>query len=148
MVMFNQSQWTGNYVAAGVTKLTADMANFGTSDLFMRVNLEDAAFNNFASINAVDLPADGQWHQVTFDLTDAGLTNFGGAETVAQGLSNVIELRVLSAQGGPARNGDIVAGRLGMDNLHAVTATVPEPATLGAVAMLVATTALSRRRRV
>jgi hypothetical protein len=35
-----------------------------------------------------------------------------------------------------------------MDNLHAVTATVPEPATLGAVAMLVATTALSRRRRV
>src|SRR5580765_6962808 len=37
MVMFNDAQWSGSYNAAGVTRLTADMANQGATTLHMRV---------------------------------------------------------------------------------------------------------------
>ena len=32
-VMFNRLQWTGNFVSAGVTRVTAELQNFGTTPL-------------------------------------------------------------------------------------------------------------------
>ena len=38
LAMFNESgQWTGDYVSAGVTRIDAQLANFGTSPLAMRI---------------------------------------------------------------------------------------------------------------
>jgi hypothetical protein len=41
-VMFNHDQWSGNYLAAGVTEIEVQMANFGDSELFMRIALGDS----------------------------------------------------------------------------------------------------------
>ncbi len=128
MVMFNQVQWTGNYNAAGVTRLTADMANLGSVPLHMRVAISGGpGFSIYGSTTAVNLPADGVWHAVAFDLTPATMTNIQGSDTLAAVLGSVTELRVLSAELDPAFVGDIVMATLGMDNLRAVPAGPPTP---------------------
>ena len=39
--VINASQWTGNYIAAGVNVITMDLNNFGSSDLYLRLFFED-----------------------------------------------------------------------------------------------------------
>jgi hypothetical protein len=120
MVMFNSVQWTGNYNAAGVGRLTADMSNFGSTALHMRIAIRGGpGSSNYASVAAVDLPADGAWHPVAFDLTPSAMTNINGGDPLANVLTSVAELRILSAAT-PSSNGDSVEGTLGMDNLRAI----------------------------
>jgi len=128
MLMFNDAQWTGNYNAAGANRLTADMANFGTTTLHMRVVIRGGPNTTiYCSTVAVDLPTDGVWRPVIFDLTPGGMTNLGGADTLADVLGSVTELRILSAEAKPAFMGDPLIGNLGMDNLRASAVTPPTP---------------------
>ena len=122
-VMFNQAQWAGNYTAAGVTRITGEMADFGPNPLSMRIALEDGtgSFSRFSSIMAISLPADGQWHPVTFDLTPSSLTLVSGTDSVSTALGNVMLLRILSASAGPSYNGDDIAATLGVADLRAMT---------------------------
>ncbi len=65
-------EWRGNYSAMGVTSITARMKNMGPKDLEMH-----AAFGNsladlrtrFAT-EGVAVAADGEWHDVVFDLSN------------------------------------------------------------------------------
>ena len=127
MIMFNTAQWTGNYNTAGVNRITAQMANFGTTILYMRIAFRSSTGNLFGSSTAAMLPADGVWRAVTFDLTESGMTNISGTQTMAEALNSISEMRILSAIGGPAFNGDTMAGALGLDNLRAevIPITVP-----------------------
>ena len=118
MIMFNDAQWIGNYNAAGVDRITAHMANFGSGTLYMRVGLRGGAQSTvYSSSAAAELPPDGNWYSVTFDLTTSSLTNLGGSDTLAQVLDSVSEVRVLSSIGGPSFTGDPVQGTLGVDNI-------------------------------
>lgn len=118
MVMFNQTQWIGNYVAAGVDRITAQMANFGSTVLHMRIAVRGGPGSTiYSSTSAADVAADGLWHSVTFDLTTSALTNIGGGDTLSQVLSSVSEFRVLSAIGGPSFSGDPIQATLGVDNM-------------------------------
>ena len=123
-VMFNSLQWTGDYLASGVTVIEADMANFGASALSMRIAIQDGLGSRFGSTLSVALPADGVWHSVAFAVTAADLTLISGTSTVEAALSNVIQLRVLAAASGPAWQGDSIASTLGIDNIRA-TAVCP-----------------------
>ena len=129
MIMFNDAQWAGNYNAAsGTNRLTADMANFGATMLHMRIAIRGGPNQSvYASTSAVVLPTDGVWRAVLFDLTPSGMTNLAGADTLADVLGSVAELRILSAQAGPAASGDPIVATLGMDNLRAVSVTAPTP---------------------
>jgi hypothetical protein len=119
-VVFNQAQWAGNYVSAGVTRITGFMRNFGTTDLFMRLAVEGGILNTrYASTNAISLPAGGLWTPVTFDLTPSSMTIIAGTEDLPTVLGNVGTLRILSAQS-ISYMGDIVAATLGVDNLRAL----------------------------
>ncbi len=129
MIMFNTVQWTGNYVTAGVNRITAHMANFGSTPLHMRVAIQSATGTVYGSTTAQLLPADGQWYVVTFNLTASNMSLIQGAETLNQTLQNVIQLRILSAQLGPSFTGDAIVGTLGVDNIRATTA----PPTVSAV---------------
>jgi hypothetical protein len=116
MVMFNNAQWTGDYVAAGVSSLQAHLNNLGATDLPMRVAIEGAGGGRFASIDPIVLPAGSGWQHVVFELTDAAMTSVGGAQTLAEVLANVTELRVL-ASNVPDWNGAALVATVGMDNL-------------------------------
>lgn len=125
MVMSNNAQWTGDYMAAGVTRIEMDMANFGSTPLAMRVAIQATvalATVQYCSTQAVSLPADGQWRHVAFDLTEDDLTRVLGSAAVVDALQSVNELRVLSSAAGPAWRGDAIAATLAVDNIRAVVA--------------------------
>ena len=120
-IMFNQAQWTGDYLAAHVTRLQASMANFGATTLYMRVIMEGFTGSYFSTNPAVLAPGGG-WQNVTFDLTSAGMTNlFGDSTPDSSVLSGIFEVRILSSQAGFSRTGDTQNASLGMDNLRALT---------------------------
>lgn len=132
MITFNAQQWTGNYVAAGVTAITAEMANFGPSPLYMRIAIQDNFGSEYGSTTAFLLPADSQWRLVTFNMTPSGLSLIQGGSSATQALSNAGLLRILSAQNAPAFMADTVQATLGIDDITAI----PEPACLYATCLL------------
>lgn len=120
MVMFNTGRWTGNYIAKGVDRISAQLANFGTTTLYMRVAIRGGSNSSVYCTNSpVVLPPNAPWRSANFDLTDATMTNVGGGNTLEEVLSNVIEVRILSAIGGVTFAGDPIAGVLGIDNITA-----------------------------
>jgi hypothetical protein len=140
---FNESQWAGDYLSAGVTGIQVDMANFGDSDLEMRVVLLFGLGGDWTSTDPALVPADGEWHTYIFGLSAADLTQVGGSGTLNDTLSGVGRLLLRHQSGAPAGigGGTPVVGTLGIDNVTAI----PAP---GALAVLgVAGLALHRRRR-
>lgn len=120
-VMMNTAQWTGNYVSAGVTRINAELANFGSNPLDMRVWISGGSLGGqFSSTDGIPLPADGHWHAVVFDLSAAGMTAVSPSDTLSNVLANVTELRILSAAA-PGEHGDQIAATLGADDIRAAT---------------------------
>jgi len=117
LIMFNESQWIGNYNVVGVDRITAQMANLGSTTVSMRIGIRSTSGTVYGSTTAAQLSPDGVWRTVTFDLTPSALTNIGGADSVSQVLSSVAEIRILSAVGGPSFTGDPIAATLGIDNI-------------------------------
>src|SRR5688572_8376879 len=66
MVMFNFVQWTGDFAAAGVTRVDAWVANFGPSDMTLRVALRSPGGTVYSTSDAaaVSLPASAPWQRV------------------------------------------------------------------------------------
>ncbi len=119
LVMFNQAQWTGDYLAQGLTRIEAQMANLGPTDLFMRIAIEGQPFERYGSTVPELLPADGQWRPVVFELGNAFLTRISGSGPLSDVLSGVTTLRILSAANGPTWNGDRIVATLGVDDILA-----------------------------
>jgi hypothetical protein len=138
---FNDSTWTGNFTAAGVTAIRADLRNLGATDLLLRIQLEGAG-GKFQSVQGFPLPAGSGWTEAVFPLGGADLTgeNIGGVVLSAT-LAQVFKLRILHAAT-PAFPPETVVGDLGVDNLTAV----PEPSA-ALLAGLGAALALALRRR-
>lgn len=121
-VMFNRLQWTGNFVSAGVTRVTAELQNSGTTPLAMRVWVSGGTLGGqYGSTSALALPPDGQWHAVTFDLSAAGMSAVSATDTLANVMTSVTEFRILSAAFGPGEHGDNIASTLGVDEIRATT---------------------------
>ena len=122
-IMFNTSQWLGDYISAGVTRIDAELANFGKTPLAMRLSIQGGSDGTeVGSTNAVALPADGGvWHAVQFDLSAASLSVIAGSSSLSQVLSDVTTFRLLSAANGPASRGDTIASTLGVDDIRALT---------------------------
>ena len=70
--VFNQSQWLGNYLAAGVTGVEMDLMNDHTITLHVRIAVSEKTSGRnvpgYASTTALDLPSDGIWHHALFSL--------------------------------------------------------------------------------
>jgi len=117
MVMFNNSQWTGNYNALGFApKIRAHMANFGTELLLMRIAIEGANGARYASSSWTVIPTDGVWYEVEFEISDSTMTLVEGTGSLASTLDNVVELRILSSAS-PSWRGDDIPAVLGVDNI-------------------------------
>jgi len=125
-VTFNTSQWSGDYLSAGVTRITADMANLGQTNLSMRIALGKGSFAKsatwYVSATPFDLPADGLWRQADFGIDTADLVCVNGAcgtTSLSDVLADVTTVRLVAAAGGPAFKGDRIASQLGIDNIMA-----------------------------
>jgi hypothetical protein len=132
LVGFNDSQWLGNYTAAGVTAVAMDLLNSGTTSLSMRVAIREgtgtASTPGYASTTPFILPADDQWHHAVFDLDTASLTGFNSPQLLSVDLANVKDFRILESAA-PSGVGDMVTAQIGVDNVTAV----PEPSAIALI---------------
>jgi hypothetical protein len=136
LAVLNSSQWTGNYLAAGITSIRMDVNNFGPAEVILRLLLEDfegsgPPENLALTVAGVVVPANSGWMSVAFDLSPANLTveTFG---TVLGALSDVDTLRIFHNPDptfpGPGVGIPPVNVTLGVDNI--VATQVPEPSSL------------------
>lgn len=123
LAIFNTAQWTGDYLAAGITEITVQLRNSGNTVLHMRIVLDGGtgASSWYGSSQAYQLPADNNWHVASFSVSESALTLVPGtgSQPFAAVLSNVTELRIVSNQSGPDFRGDSVAVTLGIDDVEA-----------------------------
>ncbi len=134
LVALNDSQWLGDFTAAGVTSVAMDLLNPGSSPLSMRIAIREAAGGSatpgYASATPFILPADRLWHHAIFDLNAASLAGFNLPQPLSADLANVKDFRILDSAT-PSGLGDMVAGQFGVDNITAV----PEPSALMLIAI-------------
>ena len=98
LTAFNQTPtWTGDYTAAGVTKITMDVRNFGQTAVELRLAFLDldATFtfaDNFA-VSTVGIPvaAGAGWATIAFNIAASDLTALVGT---AAGALNADSLRI------------------------------------------------------
>jgi hypothetical protein len=121
LITFNTTQWTGDYVSAGVTAISMHMNNFSNETLNMRIAVQGSG-GNFWSADPVTLSPQSGWQIVQFSLLPDDLT--GGADANAT-LSNVTpQFRILHSVSG-GNTGDVVDAEIGIDNITAAENPLP-----------------------
>lgn len=127
LAVMNMDQWSGNYIAAGVTGISLWANNLGDTDLTLRLLIESASSVVETTTGAL-LKGGSGWKAINFSLMPSDLTVLQGSATEA--LTNTVEVRLF-------HNPDIgfppppVVASLGVDAVQAV----PEPASLAALVL-------------
>ena len=116
MLTFNQSQWLGDYLSAGVSSISMDLRNFGSSSIPVRIGIRENTINSvtpgYSSTTPFNLPADGLWHTAVFSLT--AMTPINSPQPLAADLANVADFRLLASVA-PSLVGDLVNARIGVE---------------------------------
>src|SRR6185295_12899281 len=107
------SDWTGDYATAGVTAVAADMANLGSTVLSMRIVLFNLSSNRFTSTISISLPADGQWHHLTFPIDSASLTRVSGSLSYTTLIHDVSRLMFRHDDSTPSSGGTPIVSSCG-----------------------------------
>lgn len=144
LVAFNPSQWTGDYLAAGVSSISVDLSSPNNVPLNVRLALRGAG-GDFVTPDRVVPAGTGLWNNYTYSLAPADLIAVGGSDAL-QTLGGVSELRILhnptpSIRGATVGGASPFAASLLVDNITAL----PEPATW--MMLTLSAVLLPRRRR-
>jgi hypothetical protein len=145
----NFDEWSGNYLAAGITHIFMAVRNFGSTDLSLRLLFVDfeamAPVNAAFTTDAVFVPGNSDWQTVRFAVSQSELTGFLGSANGA--LSNTDEFRIFHNPDPSFEPGNLpaLAANLGVDNLEA--AAIPEPAAWTLLVSGMALVCVARRRR-
>ena len=119
LVVFNEVQWAGNYLAAGVSSIQMQVKNLGSTVLVLRLILDDSADGQSLTTDPITLAAGSDWSPISFSLAAANLSG-GSFDTV---MGNVIGLNLVHSP-------DVIAHRsfapgivaqLGVDNIKAMS---------------------------
>lgn len=116
MVMFNEQQWAGNYSSEGIISIKF-FARAQTNTLNLRIAF-DGAGGRICTINSVVIPAGGNWQQYTIPIAASDFTTVAGGSNVAQTLSDVSTMRILSNTN-PSWQGESIVATLQIDNIEA-----------------------------
>jgi hypothetical protein len=126
LVALNPAQWSGDYIGAGISAISMDVNNLGSSDLYLRLQFEDpqgAPPNDIAiSQNAIIIPAGSGWRNIVFPIAPGDLTAAAGSVQTA--LADTTILRILHSTDGSVPGAPIIA-QLGVDNITALS-NVPD----------------------
>ncbi|MEM7479053.1 MAG: PEP-CTERM sorting domain-containing protein [Planctomycetota bacterium] len=151
----NESDWTGNYLGAGVgsVQFWVDNRSGIGSDIPLRIALNGPGgwFASDAKITS-DTVSGNEWGVLSFDLNPTEFTWIaGGTNDFNATLSDVNILEVLAAQntptlgGGGVLRGDLIASDLRFDSFS-VGASVPEPTSVSLACLSALGIAFRRKR--
>ncbi len=143
------TEWTGDFIDAGVTGVSMDLMNPNSIALTMRVAFRDGTTNSSPAYvtnnaNAFSLPADGKWYHVTFQLDASQMSTVGSPGDFTAFLKSVQEFRIVDSATATYMGDQFTSNTFfGVDNITAI----PEPSglLLGAVALM-GLGAVARRR--
>ena len=138
LTFFNQDQWTGDYLAAGITAIAMDVKNFCPCEpLNLRLGVNASVVDStgtrilggtFTTAASYSLDSSSGWTRVVFSLrpedlvaVDSARGNYVAGNDVMLTLAHVNELRLLNNDPlNPDWNGPLITSRLGVDNIQAV----------------------------
>jgi hypothetical protein len=135
----SEARWNGDYIAAGVTGISVDMRNLGTTTLNMRLVLFGLG-SRFTSTTGISLAPGSGWQHLTFPVSVAGLTRVLGSGTYNDSIGSVSQIMFRHDGGTPSSGGEAINGIVGIDNVMAV----PSP---GAAGLLLGAAVIGSRRR-
>ena len=125
----NDSQWTGNFVAAGVTPISMDLKGvFGARHCRSELQSPKALVAQVRSGTVrtpYSLVPDGMWHHAEFSLDQNDLAAVNSPHPLMVDLANVAEMRLIRSAG-PKVIADVQPGEFLVDNITAV----PEPSSI------------------
>jgi hypothetical protein len=119
LVVFNTDQWTGDYLDADLSAIQMQVNNLGTSNLVLRLILNDQAHGQTLTTKApVNLPAGSGWMTVSFPLDASNLMG-GSFNTV---MASVTELNLIHSPNivSTRSSSPNISATLGVDNITAV----------------------------
>lgn len=120
-VVFNRSQWSGDFTTAGIESVSVDILNENNDPMSVRLGLAQSTNTNRFVTPAQVVPADQQWHTVVFDVSDGAMIGVEGSLTQAQVLVSVAEMRIL-VNPNVDWAGSVVNSSMGLDNIQALGA--------------------------
>lgn len=120
LVIINSTQWTGNYVSAGVHFVSMYIKNFSDTVISLRIALRGPG-GDFWSVAPIIISPLSNWQPIAFSVQPANLT---GGTNVNSTLSGVTSVRILHSLAG-GFNGDAIAAQIGLDNITAASQPVP-----------------------
>jgi len=146
IVALNLIQWSGNYLAAGVSAIEMDLKNLGNTDLTIRLLFEDPlggppvdqAVTTFGQF----LPVGTDWTHVVFLISPSNLTPIFGNPSTA--LSNTTLFRIIDSP--TPTDAVTILGALGVDNISAKSVPEPDTVLLSAVGLVALAYGYRRRR--
>jgi len=153
LTVLNLSQWSGNYLSAGVGSITMDLRNLGSTDLALRLSFEDPLggppTNIAFSKHAILLPAGGVWTTAVFPIGVSDLLS--GLGDANSALMNTTVIRLYHSTdplfpGGTPAIPPIVA-QLGVDNIRAGS-SVPDGGSTALLLFLATLTTFLFRPRI
>ncbi len=130
MTFINETEWRGNFLAAGVNSVKTRMKNMGSDPLHMRIGFTTRAIEEWhfgASKDYLLLPADGQWYDLSFAITEEYITPFLGSEgseccfpewTFNELVAGNNQLKFHSGKEAHFWGGDRVASELWVDDIR------------------------------
>ncbi len=137
LLVFNTStNWRGNWTMAGVSRIELDVRDPGANNfpLAIRLGIARGLVGTGGSgdtyvTQAMEVPKDGQWHRLAFDVSPSSFSPIGGTNIDAA-LANVSHFRILhnplqSFSGATTIGG----GEFYLDNIQALSATEPPDTT-------------------
>jgi hypothetical protein len=121
--IFNTFQWTGNYSAAGVTRISADVRNTGPTQVDLRLEFTSNLGKHFVTA-PVMVPAGSGWVRASWSIAAANLIPADALPgDPAEALANAAELRVFH---GPlptiSTEAPPILAEYGLDNIRAEAA--------------------------
>jgi len=123
----NESQWSGDYLSAGINAIEMDVNHLaGPDPVALRIAVTGPG--GFFSSTVPTPIAPGAWQHYEFGLTAADLMHVsGGTGTLADTLSAVEKLLIRHDNSAtptpPGRHPQHIIATVGIDNIHAI----PEP---------------------
>lgn len=128
MTFINETEWRGNYNTANVGSIQARMKNMGKDTLYMRTGFTTRTSEEWhfaASKTALELPADGQWYDLSFAISEEYITPFLGNEgeccfpewSLEEVIAGVNQLKFHSGKDAHFWGGERVDSLLGVDDI-------------------------------